>query len=73
MKLAKNSVLTVLFVSALAFNTYAGDLETPGIAPPPPPTSSGSVANTTDEVTGISGDETDTLLYEALAALLSVF
>ena len=36
MKLVKKFVLAVLFVSALAVNSYAGELETPGYVPPPP-------------------------------------
>ena len=80
MKLVKNLVLVVLFVSALAVNTFAGDMETPGYAPPPP-SSGTSVTTATDEQSVTSGDPSgesvsetsDTLLYEALAALLSVF
>ena len=84
MKLVKNFVLVVLFVSALAVNTFAGDMETPGYAPPPPSTGT-SVTTATNEPSVTSGDSSslgsgesvsetsDTLLYEALAALLSVF
>jgi hypothetical protein len=74
MKLAKNFVFAVLFVSALTVNTYAGDQETPGYYQPPPPTHSLSSDSGTDGRAVTSETETsDSLLYEALAALLSVF
>jgi hypothetical protein len=82
MKLVKKFVFALLFVSALAVNTYAGDMETPGYVPPPPPRSMSSTA-TTDEtadasaVTGELGDSTanasDELLYEAFMAMLALF
>lgn len=79
MKPVKSFLLAALLVSTLAFNTFAGDIETPGYAPPPPP----RAMTTTDEDT-ISGSnteqqdggvtaETSDLLFEALAALLSVY
>ena len=84
MKLVKNFVLVVLFVSALAVNTFAGDMETPGYVPPPPSRGT-SITTATNGPSATSGDPSslgfeegasetsDTLLYEALAALLSVF
>ena len=81
MKLVKSFLLAALLVSTLAFNTFAGDIETPGYtAPPPPPRS----MSTTDEDTttssstqqqdgGITAETSDYLLFEALAALLSVY
>ena len=79
MKPVKNFLLAALFVSSLAFNTFAGDIETPGYAPPPP-----RAMTTTDEDTTVSGSNTkqdggitaetsDYLLFEALAAFLSVY
>ena len=78
MKPVKNFVFAALLVSTLAFNTFAGDIETPGYAPPPPPRMSVS-----DDDVAILGMNTDTevvvyetsdyLLFEALAALLSVY
>lgn len=80
MKLVKKFVLAVLFVSALAVNSYAGDLETPGYAAPPPPDRVTSSSNTTDETTQYSDelnsgtvDSSDELIYDAWLALLSVF
>jgi len=81
MKPVKSFVLAALLLSTLAFNTFAGEIDTPGyVAPPPPP----RVMTTTDEDTtnnssnteqqngGITADTSD-LLFEALAALLSVY
>lgn len=80
MKLVKKFVLPLLFVSALAVKTYAGDLETPGCVPPPPPSYSTSSTATTDETTLDSTalsettvDTSDELLYDALMAMLSLF
>ena len=77
MKLVKNFVFTALLVSTLAFNTMAGETQLPGFVPPPPPrqfvaddeaqTPSGTDTQQTEPET------TDNLLYEALAALLSVY
>ncbi|HZM98336.1 MAG TPA: hypothetical protein VFB70_03035 [Pyrinomonadaceae bacterium] len=77
MKLVKNFVFAVLLVSALAFNTYAGDIELPGRNPPPP----SPIVNSDESLTTVTGAATqdpgvetsDYLLYEALAALLSLY
>ena len=77
MKPVKNFVFTVLLVFTLALTTFAGDIETPGYAPPPPP----RMSTTTDETIPEPNTETeqtmletaDYLFYEALAALLSVY
>ena len=82
MKLVKKFVFTVLFVSAVAVNTYAGDLETPGLAAPPPVQSTNST--TTATATSVGGGTaaqsnqtamtpSDELLYQALMALMSLF
>jgi hypothetical protein len=77
MKPVKNVVFAALLLFALAFNTFAGDIETPGFVPPPPPRMSVSYENTT-AVTDANTEQTiietsDYLLIEALAALLSVY
>jgi hypothetical protein len=78
----KNLVFAVLLVSALAFNAFAGDVDTPGYVPPPPPRltvadddlSTRLPDSGTEEQTGIVTAETsDYLFLEALAAFLSVY
>jgi len=80
MKPVKSLVLAALLVSTLAFNTFAGDIETPGYTAPPPPRAmtttdetTTSSSTTTQEDGGITAETSDFLLYEALAALLSVY
>ena len=74
MKLVKNFVFAMVLVSAFAVKTPAGEQDTPGYVPPPPPK-----ASTTDEYPAITytqqpgGDTSDYLLFEALAALLSMY
>ena len=77
MKLVKNFVFAVVLVSALAVNTFAGELETPGFVPPPPPrvmtVEPNEVPNdgTPTEEEGESAY--DYLLIDALQLMLSVF
>lgn len=79
MKLVKNFVFTVVLVSTLAVNTMAGETQIPGYVPPPPPKL--CVENDDDPVTPVTGTDAqqtgtetaDNLLYEALAALLSLY
>jgi hypothetical protein len=78
MKLVKNFVFAVVLVSALAMNTNAGDLETPGFVPPPPPPRAMSVSNPNEDESSldygaIAAETSDYLLFEAFAALLSVY
>ena len=78
MKLVKNFVFAVVLVSALAVNTFAGDLETPGFVPPPPQPRSISVEPKEVPNDGTPTEEKgesaiDYLLIDALQALLSVF
>ena len=80
MKSVKQFVYALLLVSALAANTYAGDLETPGFVPPPPPPNSLRTVTTEtsekSETIAVSGDAIDTsdqLFYDALMAMLSLF
>jgi len=76
MKLVKNFVFAVLLVSALALNTMAGEIETPGYKPPPQ-----GLSAPTDSLTPVSSTDTqepgvetsDYFIYEALAALLSLY
>ena len=79
MKLVKNFVYATLLSSVLAFNAFAGDQlggGSPAPAPDPPKATTSS-----DETFGIcdpntvclSTETSDSLFYEALAALLSVY
>lgn len=77
MKLVKKLVLPVLFVSVLAVNTYAGEVETPG-TPVPPPTHSvcyDPTIETSAQTTELTqSDELSTnLLYDAITVMLSMF
>jgi len=77
MKPVKNFVFAALLVSAFAVNAFAGDQETPGYAAPPPPAHSVLTTSATDE--SVAQDqsnstyESDNLLFDALAAILSLF
>ncbi|HEY6805214.1 MAG TPA: hypothetical protein VI306_16680 [Pyrinomonadaceae bacterium] len=78
MKFVKKFVLPVLFVSVLAVNTYAGEIQTPGITAPPPPQHSVSETPITDGPTpNVPTDATnelsDQLFYKAITAVLSMF
>ena len=78
MKLVKKFVIAVLFVSALAMNTSAGDLETPGFVPPPPPPNHSQMADAGEpaaEENDQNADYTiqDQLYYQTLVAMLSLF
>ena len=80
MKLVKNFLFASLLVCTLAFNTFAGDVETPGAPAPPPrltvcdddPLVTGTCINT-QETGAVTSEPSDYLFYEALAALLSVY
>ena len=75
MKLVKNFVFAVLLVSALAVNTFAGDIELPG-APKhvQQATTDEKLVIVTSTDTQDPGVETsDYFIYEALAALLSLY
>ncbi len=79
MKLVKNLVFAVLLMSAIAVNTPAGEQDTPGYVPPPPPRAMSYdedpiVSDSNTEQAGdITADTSDYFLFEALAALLSVY
>jgi hypothetical protein len=83
MKPVKNFVFAVLLLSFFAFNTVAGDIQTPGVAAPQPsptPTHAMSTIGGTaipctndDPYCEQSGETSDYLLVEALTALLSLY
>jgi len=81
MKSVKNLVYALLLASFLAVNASAGDQGTPGItSPSPSPSPEAMVAydetmpDSGDPSTGsLSTETSDSLFYEALAALLSVY
>ena len=72
MKLVKNFVFAVLLASVLAVSVPAGELGTPGYANPSPTPTPERAMNTTD-ADGVTAETSDSLFYEALAALLSVY
>ena len=79
MKPVKKFLFAVLLVAAMAINTPAGELDTPGAVPPPPPrqmttTPDGTPSGSDGEQTpGTTTETSDYLFLEALAALLSVY
>ena len=78
MKLVKNFVFAVLLVFALAFNTFAGDVELPGNKNDNPKplivdSDEKSVAVTSTDTQTSEIETSDYLIYEALAALLSLY
>lgn len=80
MKPVKNFLFAVLLVSAMAVSTPAGEQDTPGYVPPPPPqqmttSDDGStvIGSDTEQDGGVTVETSDYLLFEALAALLSVY
>ena len=80
MKLVKKLVLPVLFVSVLAVNTYAGEVETPGTPQPPPnhstyyaPTDETTAEPTELTESSAQAELSDKFLYDAITAMLSIF
>jgi hypothetical protein len=86
MKPVKNFVFAALLLSFVAFNTIAGDIQTPGVAAPQPsPTPTHAMSTiggtaipcTNDdpycEQSGETIETSDYLLFEALTALLSLY
>ena len=77
MKPVKNLVFAALLVFSIALNTLAGDIDQPGTPAPPPP----RMTVATDETTPVTSTDSqevtvetaDYLLFEVLAALLSVY
>lgn len=81
MKLVKNFVLATLLASVLAVSAFAGDQHGPAFTnPSPSPSPEAMIAYdetspyVSDPNTGsVSTETSDSLFYEALAALLSVY
>jgi hypothetical protein len=77
MKPVKNLVFAALLVFTIALNTFAGDIDQPGAPAPPPPRATA----TTDETTPVPStdsqqttvESSDYIIFETLAALLSVY
>ncbi|MFN2531600.1 MAG: hypothetical protein ABR555_09910 [Pyrinomonadaceae bacterium] len=75
MKSVKSFLLAVLFVTAFCVSAYAGDQQTPACVQPPPPSSAVYVDSSTNSSTTDTMDiaeSSDSLLVDALTALLSV-
>ncbi|HEV8428531.1 MAG TPA: hypothetical protein VGQ41_11580 [Pyrinomonadaceae bacterium] len=78
MKPVKNLIFAALLVFSIALNSFAGDVEVPGAPAPTPPKSTAvldpntSSTDTTEE-TNVALETSDSLFYEALIALLSVY
>jgi hypothetical protein len=74
MKPVKNLVFAALLVFSIAFNTFAGDIDQPGIPAPPPPRATAVVVPDTNNTDDQQAVETaDYPWYEVLTALLSVY
>ena len=81
MKPVRNFVSAMLLAAVLAVSTFAGDTHAPGVVnPSPSPSPNAMIAQEEtlpvicDPNTGCLSTETsDSLFYEALAALLSVY
>jgi len=78
MKPVKNFVFVALLLSSLALNTFAGDIQTPGVVTPPPAratstTEEDTTVFNTEQAGGVTAETSDYLLFEALTALLSVY
>jgi hypothetical protein len=79
MNLFKKFAVVVIFVSALALPTFAGELDTPGKTPPPPgsSTSTTSTSETTETAPGgatsSTTDESYQLVYDGFMAVLGLY
>ena len=78
MKLVKNLVFASLLVFTVTFNTLAGEQQMPNATQPPPPPDKmvayeEGTAPSGDPYTGEITAETTDYLFDALAALLSVY
>lgn len=78
MKPVKNLVFAALLVFSITLNTFAGDIDVPGVAAPPPPprmstTTDETIPETTTETEQTMLETPDYLFFEVLAALLSVY
>ena len=74
MKPVKNLVFAALLVFSIALNTFAGDVQVPGIAAPTPsPTPEESRIFVPAPETDTTVETADYLFLEVLTALLSVY
>ncbi len=80
MKPVKNLIFAALLVFSLAFNTLAGEIDLPGAyTPPPPPRVTTTICDQDSSLACTNSEEpivletSDSLFYEALVALLSVY
>jgi hypothetical protein len=74
MKPVKNLVFAALLAFGLALNTFAGDIQVPGIAAPTPtPTPEESRIFVPAPETDTTVETADYLFLEVLTALLSVY
>jgi len=79
MKLFKKFAVAVIFVSALALPTFAGELDTPGKTPPPPGSSisTTTTSETTDTAqagaSSTTTDESYQLVYDGFTAVLGLY
>jgi hypothetical protein len=80
MKPVKNLVFAALLVFSIALNTFAGDIQVPGIAAPTPtPTPEAVIVGTDERVPDATDSQqttvgaADYLFFEVLTALLSVY
>jgi hypothetical protein len=81
MKPVKNLLSAMLLAAILAVTVFAGDLHGPGaVNPSPSPSPEGIVAyeetlplDSSSNTGSLSTETSDSLFYEALAALLSVY
>jgi len=82
MKPVKNLLFAVLLVSVLAFNTVAGDIQTPGVAAPQPSPTPNTMTYSQAELplsdpnavkSGETVETSDYLMFEALLALIYLY
>ena len=76
MKLVKNCIFSVLLAMVLAISTFAGELDMPGAKPPggaTAPEEPKYVSYGDPDATVTTVETSDYVLFEALAALLSVY
>lgn len=80
MKLAKNFAAATLLVFAFSLTSFAGDQQTPGYVPPPPPsmtatssTEDCAVNCETAETSAVEAETSESLWFEALTTLLSIY
>jgi len=78
MKPVKNLIFATLLVSSIVFNTFAGEVQVPGVVAPPDPshmttTSEQTSTDSSTDTQQTTVDTSDYLFYEVLAALLTVY